>query len=460
MCNWNGSACYAWDFRHGDTLSCEDHARCTGAFALSGGETQRADYGSLLDMTKDYYGFQAKNQGVGDAGADITIVITSNSSAPAQIKVTVLSFDDYTDKTTKQESILEVAGTRETIVNADRNWSSPPSGSFTQPCRVGESTSFYATVGYEGKSTFCSQSVNALPPDLCGRNSRTPSLESEPNYGNPDCCAGVKLEGTFNAYGRDHTAREEFGSEKVNDGYLQWMCQRNSSAVTVANPTTMYNLAHLGWTNDAKNVLTTLFNYAFDKKGKSFRDKVGTMAKKWQALTDWETTINNGNVANSCFVCGMTRTIGGCFPPGVLVAMGDGSYSKRVEDITAGELLWNPLLKKGFTVLTISEGREHKDLVVVRAGGQTLRMTTEHPVLTKSGMKQAIALVVGDIVLDASGHESPIEAITREPATSGLSVLNFILERSGSAHDGLLLADGLVVGDLTIQRRLAAHENK
>ena len=46
------------------------------------------------------------------------------------------------------------------------------------------------------------------------------------------------------------------------------------------------------------------------------------------------------------------------------------------------------------------------------------------------------------------------------PASTGLTVINFILERTGSEHDGLLLADGLVVGDLIIQRSLARDVSK
>jgi hypothetical protein len=39
-------------------------------------------------------------------------------------------------------------------------------------------------------------------------------------------------------------------------------------------------------------------------------------------------------------------------------------------------------------------------------------------------------------------------------------VINFILERFGSEHDGLLVADGILVGDLTAQRALSAKRMK
>lgn len=80
--------------------------------------------------------------------------------------------------------------------------------------------------------------------------------------------------------------------------------------------------------------------------------------------------------------------------------------------------------------------------------------------MTLKGLKQAGQLVRGDILRDASGKDAVIDAITLEPVSAGLTVINFILEGGGSEHDGLLVADGLMVGDLTIQRRLAADAKK
>ena len=131
-----------------------------------------------------------------------------------------------------------------------------------------------------------------------------------------------------------------------------------------------------------------------------------------------------------------------------------------MEDVRAGDLLWNPALKRGFKVKTVSQGPEKKDLVVVQAGGRTLRMSSEHPVVTANRFKQAQSLVLGDSLRDESGKEVTVNAITMEPVSAGLTVINFILERSGSEHDGLLIADGLLVGDLTIQRGLAGDVGK
>jgi hypothetical protein len=203
--------------------------------------------------------------------------------------------------------------------------------------------------------------------------------------------------------------------------YINWACQRNPLPV--------------------KQKITTT-NLAYNAGMQGFID-------------GWDWIKNIQTSTTSCFSCGFVRETGGCFPPGVRVTLGDGSTQKAVEEIRAGDLLWNPVLKRGVKVKAVSSGPEKKDLVVVDAGGRTLRMTSEHPVLTTKGFKQARNLIVGNTLRDESGKEVVIEAITLEPASVGLSVFNFVLERNGHEHDGLLIADGLVVGDLIIQRRLA-----
>lgn len=163
-----------------------------------------------------------------------------------------------------------------------------------------------------------------------------------------------------------------------------------------------------------------------------------------------------GAANNSCFVCGLIRWKKGCFPPGVKILMGDGATEKNVEDVSVGDLLWNPQLKKGARVLRISQGPEKMDIVVVHAGSMKLRVSGEHPVLTMEGMRQAQRLVVGSVVTDNSGKRHKVTEITHEKATPGLTVINFILEREGGAEDGLLVADGVVVGDLLVQHLLSS----
>lgn len=326
---------------------------------------------------------------------------------------------------------------------------SPPS--VTVPCprvpgaRNMEHTYTLKVAGPDGAAT-CGTTIKA-PLDTCGRS------DQKVAYQDPDCCAGMTVAdipiltgsswgdpkkanvGKFkgkNAKKSDSRDDVWWTSERYADGYINWACVRNSNAVTAALTDNLaLNLAWLGASN------------------------------KW----DWVHTkirpkLEPGqSAANYCFACGQVRTVDGCLPPGTRVVMSDRS-TKAVEDIRAGDRIWNPLLKRSFKVMTISQGPERSDLIVVVAGRKRLRMTLEHPVLTSRGIKQAKDLVRGDTLTDASSTVVSIDSITREPASPGLSVLNFIVERVGSKHDGLLVADGLIVGDLLVQRRLAAYASK
>ena len=158
---------------------------------------------------------------------------------------------------------------------------------------------------------------------------------------------------------------------------------------------------------------------------------------------------------NACFVCGLVRHNKGCFPPGVQVAMQDGTTFKKVEDIAAGDLVWNPLVQKSFRVLTVTEGPEENPLIVIRAGNIVLKVSGEHPVLTEEGLKQAKQLHSGDIIQDSQLAKYVIDRVHSEQASPGLTVINFVLERDGSKLGGLLVADGVVVGDLAVQKELS-----
>jgi hypothetical protein len=203
---------------------------------------------------------------------------------------------------------------------------------------------------------------------------------------------------------------------------------------------------------DSKNLVYVLAGYGFWGNATAAKAGINSLLASDQ------------DAANACFVCAHDRIIRGnsygCFPYDVKIAMDDGSSTKRVQDIRVGDFIWNPKLQKPVRVESVIEGAEQKDLVVVHAGSLELRMSTEHPVVTRAGMKQAIELVVGDVIQDADGESHAIDTITREALAPGKTVVNFELARSGDSNDGLLVADGVIVGDLITQRALAAERKK
>jgi hypothetical protein len=185
----------------------------------------------------------------------------------------------------------------------------------------------------------------------------------------------------------------------------------------------------------------------------------GRIARGRDVISGLTTSLDprHAGFKRSCFICGLVRDKKGCFPPGVLITMGDGRTTKKVEDIAAGDMVWNPVLKKASKVLKVSEGPERKALVQVKAGHLSVTMSREHPVAVSSGWKQAQEVKPGDVVRDAHGLSHTVAQVSDLPSPAGLTVINFVLERSGTADDGLLLADGMVVGDLLVQRELAGN---
>ena len=88
----------------------------------------------------------------------------------------------------------------------------------------------------------------------------------------------------------------------------------------------------------------------------------------------------------------------GCLAPGTLIEMGDHSQ-RAVQDVKSGDMVWEPLLRKPVMVEKRVVGDEALPLVEIKVGTTSVRATTEHPMHTRSGVKQAIEVVVGDELL-------------------------------------------------------------
>lgn len=220
-----------------------------------------------------------------------------------------------------------------------------------------------------------------------------------------------------------------------NQGASTFVCAYNSGAERYPDSNLVYNFGHR-------------------RSGASAGDQGGRIAFGKQ-LTD---SLAAEKAQKSCFICGLVRWKKGCFPPGVLITMGDGVTTKKVEDIAAGDMVWNPTRREAVRVIKVSEGPERKALVRVKAGPLSVTMSREHPVAVGSGWKQAQEIRSGDIVRDAQGREFVVEQVLDVPPSTGLTVINFVLERGGKEGDGLLIADSMVVGDLLVQRELAGKK--
>jgi hypothetical protein len=151
----------------------------------------------------------------------------------------------------------------------------------------------------------------------------------------------------------------------------------------------------------------------------------------------------------------------GCFPKGIKIRRADGGLV-AVENVRTGDLLWNPHLERPVRVSEVIAGMERSPLWLIKTHAGDIRLTGNHPILTKRGMVPADTVVADDIILSESKHwlivkESTREMISKDNNSEGEMVYNFIVDNpssdpSQSVDDThVISADGMMVGDWTIQ---------
>lgn len=159
-----------------------------------------------------------------------------------------------------------------------------------------------------------------------------------------------------------------------------------------------------------------------------------------------------------CWTCAWIRYIG-CFDPETDITLANKT-SKKVKDISVGDEVWNPVTKRTARVKDILESVEKQGMVVIEAGALNLKVTQGHPVLVASkGNVVASTLKVGDHLVTADGQEVAITKVETLPPNSSQRVVNFTLEGGESFDDHMLIANGLMSGDLFVQKQLTNRKN-
>ena len=141
--------------------------------------------------------------------------------------------------------------------------------------------------------------------------------------------------------------------------------------------------------------------------------------------------------------------------------LGDQS-TKPIEEIRAGDTVWNPVAKRPALVEQVIEGPEKLPLIEYGFAGSTSRVSQKHPVLTNSGVKSAAELVIGDSVVAGDGTLHEITELHSLPVEDGQIVINVITEDAVTppAEQHYLVADGMITGDLILQNALSKGEER
>jgi hypothetical protein len=145
---------------------------------------------------------------------------------------------------------------------------------------------------------------------------------------------------------------------------------------------------------------------------------------------------------------------GGCFAPETEITMADGS-ARRIDEIRNGDLVYNPLTGSSSKVKGLIRGPEKEPMIEVGYGGKVVRVTTKHPMLTRSGIKTATELQYGDYLLGADRKFHRINELKRLPVDPNQQVYNFVMDdQDDSPAHHVVLADGILTGDLQLQKQL------
>ena len=163
-------------------------------------------------------------------------------------------------------------------------------------------------------------------------------------------------------------------------------------------------------------------------------------------------------LANVCWTCAYVRRLG-CFVPESRIKLADGSY-KMIKDITADDLVWNPVLKIAQRISHIIESDEKLPIIEISTEVGSLKITQQHPLETSNGIRPANQITLADKILGGDGELHQITAIREMPLKADQKVVNFVVEGADSEFASHMIeAEGLVSGDLYVQQKLHKQLN-
>ena len=172
---------------------------------------------------------------------------------------------------------------------------------------------------------------------------------------------------------------------------------------------------------------------------------------------------------------------GGCFTPETKILMGDQVTTKKIYQIAKGEKVWNPTTKQAVPVAFLTAGPEKYPILEIGYGSTVVHVTIKHPMVVSADvsasnsavgfalaslknpdqaplpfqMKRAKDITLNDSILGADGVFHKVDVLRILPVKEEQSVWNIRIDSSSlNPADHMLVADGVVTGDLQMQQKL------
>ncbi len=148
------------------------------------------------------------------------------------------------------------------------------------------------------------------------------------------------------------------------------------------------------------------------------------------------------------------RTLNGCFDLATKIRMADGK-DRVIAAISKGDMVLNPITKQAVKVAEVVKGEEKNPMWDIGFGGSHMVITEKHPVPTKAGLKMAKDVTAADYIYDHNGIIHRVTTAKALPVKRGQIVVNVRLDSGSANADHMIVAGGVLSGDLYLQRKLA-----
>jgi len=145
-----------------------------------------------------------------------------------------------------------------------------------------------------------------------------------------------------------------------------------------------------------------------------------------------------------------TKRIQGCFLGGVKIRMADKSLVD-IELIKEGDIVFNPFVQKGFKVKQVFSGDEKEEMIKLTVGDDSLVVTRNHAMWVNGKFIKAQDIKLKDEVIYYNEARYLHKSVYEKKENV---VYNLLLEDGDSWEDHIVEANGIMTGDIKVQKFL------
>ena len=161
-----------------------------------------------------------------------------------------------------------------------------------------------------------------------------------------------------------------------------------------------------------------------------------------------------------CTPVPIDRLVLGCFAENTRISV-SSSETRSIAELKVGDKVLNPVTGELANIERITIGPEILPMIEIVTNDRKLRVTTEHPMLTSRGLLMAELVLEGDRIVYEDGSLHKVTSMASIIGDATTVVRNFSINAASTdPNDHMVLADGIVTGDLYLQSQLKLDTEK